>query len=336
MQVNEMYDLLDKYEVKVPAADSVKKDDLKEAREVLGGKTGEAEGAAEGKMGQMTATLDKSIANLDEDLVSLLANLSSGDYVDPSIDPKMVLERLQAVSEQLGAISEKAEGYRAMQETFQNTFAEEGTTPPPPKASKQLQDTTAQYELNLEKWTKLDSWNESQYEWKAVDFKALDVEEMAKEVQQQYKDVHKMSKRPGPNGQPDPVVTMFKESVEDFKEQLTVIQDLGNLAVMGKDRHWRKLFDQLGQSYVTGAVFTLEQLLRYGASSHAEFIGEVWRLREPYPPPPAVRRARIPLCAPALSCATRERHRSRQSPRASTASKSCWRRSARRGQMWPS
>ena len=56
LKVNEMYDLLDAYEVKIPAADQVKKDDLKEAREALTAKTGEAEGSTEGKMGQMTAT----------------------------------------------------------------------------------------------------------------------------------------------------------------------------------------------------------------------------------------------------------------------------------------
>ena len=228
MQVNEMYDLLDAYEVKIPAADSVKKDDLKEARELLTEKTGEAGGSVEGKMGQMSATLEKSIANLNEDLVSILAGLNSGDYIDPACDPKVVLERLQTVSEQMLAIGEKAEGYKAMQATFKTT----------PNDFKQLKDTTAQYELKMEVWTKLDTWNESQYTWKSSDFKALDVEEMAKEVGQHYKDVHKMSKRPGPNGMPDPVVVMFKESVEDFKEQMPVIQDLGNTCL--QPRHWRR------------------------------------------------------------------------------------------------
>ena len=71
----------------------------------------------------------------------------------------------------------------------------------------------------MEMWTKLDTWNESVYTWKSVDFKTLDVEEMVKEVSVHFKDVHKMSKRVGPDGMPDPVVNMFKESVEDFKER---------------------------------------------------------------------------------------------------------------------
>ena len=111
LQVNEMYDLLEAYEVKVPPSDQVKKDDLKEMRENLNSKTGEADGAVEGKMGQMTATLEKSIANLEEDISGVVESLNAGDFVDPACDPKLVLEKLAGVQEQLGAISEKADGY---------------------------------------------------------------------------------------------------------------------------------------------------------------------------------------------------------------------------------
>ena len=264
-QVNEMYDLLDAYEVKIPAADAVKKDDLKEAREALTSRTGEAEGAVEGKMGQMSLTLEKSISNLNDELIGLFAGLNEGDFVDPSCDPKIVLEKLAGVQEQLGAIEEKAEGYKAMQETFHVPVHE----------FKQLKDTTSQFELKEEMWGKLDAWNESVYSWKSVEFKELDVEEMVKEVGGHYKDVHKMSKRPGPSGAPgsDPVITMFKESVEDFKEHMPVITDLGNPAL--QERHWKRIFDKLEQPYTPGYVFTMEQLLRYGVSAHAEVIGEI-------------------------------------------------------------
>ena len=94
------------------------------------------------------------------------------------------------MAEQLTTTAEKAEGYRAMQETFRVT----------PYEFKQLRDTTSQYELKLEMWTKLDNWNESLYGWRSADFKTLEVEEMIKEVAIHYKDVHKMAKRPGPDG----------------------------------------------------------------------------------------------------------------------------------------
>ena len=94
---------------------------------------------------------------------------------------------------------------------------------------------------------RLDDWNQSVYDWKSAEFKTLDVEEMIKQVNVHYKDVIKMSKRPGPNGQPgeDPVITMFKESVEDFKEHMPVMNDLGNPSL--QERHWKKIFDTMDQ-----------------------------------------------------------------------------------------
>jgi dynein heavy chain len=275
MKVNEMYDLLDAYEVKIPAADAVKKDDLKEAREALALRTGEADNASDGKMGQMTATLEKSISNLNEDLVGISVGLADGDYVDPTVDPKLVLERLQSVQEQMVAINEKAEGFKTMQETFAKTMGGEEAENFKPNDFKELKNAQATFDQKMEIWTKLDTWNEQIYSWKSADFRQLEVEEMVKEVQVHFKDVLKMSKKPGADGMPDPVVTMFKESVEDFKEHMLVMTDLGILVAMGKERHWRKLFDKLEQSYQPGYTFTMEQLLRYGVSQHAEFVGEV-------------------------------------------------------------
>ena len=63
----------------------------------------------------------------------------------------------------------------------------------------------------MEIWTKLDTWNEQVYAWKSEDFRALEVEEMVKEVQIMFKDALKMSKKPGADGMPDPIVMMFKE-----------------------------------------------------------------------------------------------------------------------------
>ena len=72
-----------------------------------------------------------------------------------------------------------------MQETFKLA----------PHEFTQLRDTISQYELKHEIWTKLNTWNEAQYQWKNEPFNELDVEEMVKEVQQYFKDVHKMAKR---------------------------------------------------------------------------------------------------------------------------------------------
>eukprot|EP00965_Chrysotila_dentata_P134111 4435224-Pleurochrysis_carterae.AAC.1 len=166
-QVNEMYELLENYEVKIPSQDAVKKDNLKETREAFAAKVLEAEGQLEQRMPSMAGTLEKSISNLNEDLMSILTSLHTGDYVNPECDPKTVLDKLHGVSETLSTLGEKAEMYKQMQETF-HMQAYEFT---------QLRDTITQYEAKRELWEKLDAFNEAQFAWKTADFKMLDVEE---------------------------------------------------------------------------------------------------------------------------------------------------------------
>ena len=55
-QVNEMYELLDVYEVKIAAQDAVKKDDLKEARDTFAAKMADADVAVEQRMPQARHT----------------------------------------------------------------------------------------------------------------------------------------------------------------------------------------------------------------------------------------------------------------------------------------
>ena len=66
---------------------------------------------------------------------------------------------------------------------------------------------------------------------------------------------------------------MFKESVEDFKAAMVVINDLGNRAI--QERHWSKIFDALEQPYFAGTPFTMEQLLGWKCLRHADLIAEV-------------------------------------------------------------
>ena len=160
---------------------------------------------------------------------------------------------------QLEAIGEQAEDYKQMQDTFHISQYE----------FTQLRDTISQYKLKIEIWSKLDTWNKSMKEWKSADFLGLDVEKMVGDVAAYFKDVHKMVKRLPQ----DPVVAMFRESVEDFKTAMVVINDLGNRAI--QERHWSKIFDALEQPYFAGTPFTMEQLLGWKCLRHADLIAEV-------------------------------------------------------------
>jgi dynein heavy chain len=273
--VTEMYDLLEEYfpNIKIPTADEVKRDDLEEAKKAYGEVLEQAQAAVDDKKPKWMDTLDKSISTLSEDLLSILASLHSGDYMDPEMDPKLVLEKLDAVREELDTISEKAETYAEWQRVFKIGDGEQSLTT--------LKDTNTQYEMKREIWQRLDLWNESVVRWKGDDFAKLQVEELRKEVETYHKDIYKLSKRLNT----DPVVRHFLESIDEVRAYVPVIVDLGNTAM--QVRHWKRVFERVEQPFFPGTAITLEQLLKYGVENHAPFINEVsgvasgeWALEE--------------------------------------------------------
>ena len=261
-QVCEMYELLDLLDVKVPAADSVRLDDLKETRAAFDEKVAEAEQEIASKMAGFASSLDKSIATLDEDLMSVLASLHSGDFVNPDADPRLVLEQLQGVSQNLEELSEKGETYKQMQEIFSVPVTD----------FTQLRDTAAEHAAKLEMWQSFASWNEMQQGWKSADFKQLDVEAVVQEVAAAHKAVYQASKRARKSGAQDLVGSRLQGLMEGFQAALPVLQDLGNRSM--QERHWQRIFDRLGEP-LPDQVFTLDQLLSYGCLLHADFIAEV-------------------------------------------------------------
>ena len=305
--VTEMYALLDEYfpGIKIPIADKVKLDYLEEAKEEFAGSSEASQAAKErAKLGGGAAgdaskdkpaaaagaferaqtdleknkpkwidSLEKSMGTLTEELLSILASLHSGDYMDPDMEPKVVLEKLDAVREELDTITEKAEMYATWFGVFKLGDGEQSLT--------SLKDTATQYEMKREIWQRLDLWNESVGRWKSGNFAQLNAEELRREVETYHKDIYKLSKRLNT----DPVVRHFLGSIEDVRAYVPVMVDLGNTAMQA--RHWKRIFERMQQPYFPGTVVTLEQLLKYGVEHHAAFIAEVsgvasgeWALEE--------------------------------------------------------
>ncbi|KAJ1639268.1 dynein heavy chain, N-terminal region 2-domain-containing protein [Pavlovales sp. CCMP2436] len=258
-----MYDLLEEYfsNLKIPTADEVKRDDLEDAKKHFNEVFEAAVAAVDDKKPKWIDSLEKSIATLSDDLLSILASLYSGDFMDPEIDPKVVLEKLEQVREELETISEKAETFAEWQRTFRIGDGE--------ASLNSFKDTLTQYELKRDIWQRLDVWNESVARWKGDDFSKLKVEELRKDVEVYHEDISKLSKRLNT----DPVVRHFMESIDAVRAYVPVIVDLGNTAM--QTRHWKRVFERVEQPYFAGTTVSLEQLLKYGIEGHAVFIGEI-------------------------------------------------------------
>lgn len=110
-QVDDMYEMLAIYEQKVPTADQVKHDDLKEAlnnfvEELRLGK----EFLADHKVSQIDA-LQAEINEVNEELMATLRLLHSGMFTDSASSP-------EEASGELKSILTKIEGIKSVSETY--------------------------------------------------------------------------------------------------------------------------------------------------------------------------------------------------------------------------
>ena len=95
--VDEMYRLLNHFEVKISPEDMVQLDDLRACQSEYTEQNEKAVSYVEDKMPEMTRTLDMKILKLNEQLNSLTAQLSEGSFVDADAEPEVVLEELEQV-----------------------------------------------------------------------------------------------------------------------------------------------------------------------------------------------------------------------------------------------
>ena len=70
-----------------------------------------------------------------------------------------------------------------------------------------------------------------------------------------------------------PVVDQLAERLQEFKRVLPVILDLGNPSM--KQRHWRKLFERLGESGAPPPKFNLGHLESAGVFVHQDFVADL-------------------------------------------------------------
>eukprot|EP00741_Cyanophora_paradoxa_P024436 tig00022075_g23593.t1 len=257
--VNDMYDLLSKYEVKVPSQDQVKRDSMHEQDDAFKDALEQAQQQVDSKMPSMAMALDKGIEALNNDLLATLAQLHSGDYVDGNADAEIVLEKLAQLKDSIDQMAEKGNTFQNYQKLFNLSAYEFGN----------LHTTLQQFDARKELWETIQRWEGMDRTWRSSDFSKLNVDEMSTEVQTCYKNAFRMWKRK----EDDEVAKRLKDSVEVWKAWMPMVLELGNKAL--KSRHWEKIFRVLGQTYFQGMSFTLDQLIRYNIFDHRELISEI-------------------------------------------------------------
>ena len=115
-------------------------------------------------------------------------------------------------------------------------------------------------------------WQDNTQQWNTLDFGKVDVEELSKTVTNTFKTCYALQKSmPGVE-----VTTKVKTMVEEWRERMPAVLDLGNAAM--RPRHWEKLFKRInlpwkGPSSVS--AITLSMLESNGIFDHKEYIAEI-------------------------------------------------------------
>ena len=170
--VEDMYKLLQSYDVKVTSEDSVSLDDMRNAGIGYTDSYRKSETYLEERMPEMTRQLDMNIIKATDSLKAVGESVNDGAFVDPSQAPEAVLEMLEVVKARFAALQDTAERYNKWQGLF-------GI---PPFEFRQLK--TAQKSLNQRVllWQTSAQFDSKYRAWTDGPFEAVDAEELARDV----------------------------------------------------------------------------------------------------------------------------------------------------------
>ena len=243
--VDDMYDLLHQFEMKVPTSDQVKLDDLHEAVQGFLDGLVEAEDYIEDRKTSMISTLDQSITTLNEELLALLGELHSGSFVDPESESAEVVSDLRTMTDTIRGLRLKTETYQKYQKMFNMPLDDFGN----------LSLTEKECSARNAVWTTLHTFIETTNDWLTRSAKTLDIATISEVVDNTTKEAYRMGKL----NKEDRVVYRLKDFIDEFKTKMPLLEELANPAL--KDRHWEEIFNVIGMTYVPDASFSVKDLV---------------------------------------------------------------------------
>ena len=257
--VDEMYELLKVYEVKVPTKDQVVTDDLTDAVAVYATNMESANSYIEERKQSMMTALDQNITATNDELLAILGNLHSGVVVEPDNDPAKMVGELETIQASIDDLAEKVQQFQSYQKTFHM----------PVDDFSNLHMTDKECKARAAVWRTLYDFQKSVSTWTTGPVKALNAEDIAAEMDRVTVEAYKMGKA----NKEDRVVFRIRDEMEVFKEKLPMIEELANAAL--KDRHWQDIFALIEQQYNPDEPFSLESLLEFKLDNKIEDVARI-------------------------------------------------------------
>ena len=259
-QIDQMYLLLQNFEVAIPSEDMVLHEDMHDKQQDYRREMDSALGYKESKLDEMVTAVDVSIIKLLEQVSAVQSRLEDNIFLDGEFfsDSSKPLEELQQLLQKFEAVENSASTYSSYQQMFGVPQLDQTNIV---AVSEKLKGMKVM-------WDTIKLWNDKYEYWLESPFTALSVEDVDKEVQVLFKDSYNLHKKLGTK-----VSEMLKDKVSEFKAIMPNVLDLGNPNM--RARHWDKLFRYLHQVYVADMPFTLSFLLEKGVMNFKDQIGEV-------------------------------------------------------------
>ena len=257
--VEDMYGMLVNYDMRIPAMDGAKLDDLNESVSKFKGDVDEAKEFIESKTPAMMKTLKNDAADLEEELFKVQSTLNQGVFMEANADAALVMEELAAIKTTLDAATAQVSTYKRYQQLFD---LEEGSF-------DNLKMATKEFDTKFESWNGLRQWQLASQHWLSAPCLDLVLTDINNTVDETNTAAFKMLKL----RRDDQVVMRLREEIDAFKRFVPLLQEVANPALL--PRHWQRIMELMEQPYDEDKPTSLQNLVDWGVEEKMEGLENI-------------------------------------------------------------
>ncbi|XP_042636359.1 dynein axonemal heavy chain 14 [Orycteropus afer afer] len=216
--------------------------------------------------------LEAYLTGLQADAINLKAKVRSSVLLCASTRVSTAMEMMQTISEEAASLSNKAKTYATYQDRFEDFQSHNHSLNMEEITHIVLSEISEiECDLTLRKllWEAQEEWATLSWEWRNTSLQSIDIESVQRNVSKWMHIILVLEKGLPKND----LLTNFKQSVTDFKQELPIIIALGNPCL--KPRHWEAIHEIIGKSVSLDKNCSIENLLALKMFQYEDEINEI-------------------------------------------------------------
>ena len=258
--VEQMYQMLSHYDVKIPDTDLVQVDELRSIQAKYAEELEACQAFRDERLAEMTLQLEANVGKFAEQVAHITADLDAGLFIDvANFDmPETVLQELEAVRAKLENLIQSDLLHKKQQKLF--GVAE--------TRDKALEKTQEAFDRVRTLWTMVERWDEDYHSWIRDDFLSQNANSVDRDVKLYVRGASNLRKKMA-----NPIIDKLWDLTNAMNDKMPLVRELGDPAL--RHDHWAVIFKELGEPCPLDLNFTLDQLFRAGLLDHKDFILDV-------------------------------------------------------------